>query len=106
MAADTHLDADDEIAVGVRDFDRVDRVHKPQLFAFTDHHATRKAVDAGVRDVQVSQDANLAWLDDVLAKTGEIARTGAAGVDSGGDAGSAAEFFGVDAERRTAPVNM
>ena len=65
-----------------------------------------KRVDAGVRDVQIGEDAHLARLDHVLAEAREIARAGAAGVDRRGDAGGAAELLGVDAERGAAPIDM
>ena len=66
----------------------------------------REAEDAGVRDVQISENADLARLDHMLAETREIARAGAAGIDRRGDAGGAAEFFRVDAERSAAPIDM
>ncbi len=59
-----------------------------------------------MRDVQVGEDADLARLDHMLAEAREIAGPGAAGIDGGRDAGGAAEFLGVDAERGTNPVNM
>ena len=58
-AADTHLDADDHVAVGVGDLHRADRVHQAQLLALADHDAVGEGVDAGVRDVQVGEDAHL-----------------------------------------------
>ena len=106
MQADPHLDADDEVAVGLRHRDGVDRVHQPQLLALADHDPMREAEDAGVRDVQIGQDAHLARLDHVLAEAREIARAGAAGVDRRGDAGGAAELLGVDAERGAAPIDV
>jgi len=59
-----------------------------------------------MRDVQIGENADLARLDHVLAKPCEIARAGAAGVDRRGDAGSAAEFFGIDTERGAAPIDV
>jgi len=41
-----------------------------------------KAKNAGVRDMQISEDADLARFDHMLAKPCEIARAGAAGVDA------------------------
>ena len=90
-AADPHLDADDHVAVGVGDLDRVDRGHQPQILALADHDALGEGVDAGKRDVQVGEDAHLARLDHVLAEAREIAGAGAAGIDRRGDAGGAAE---------------
>ncbi len=101
-----YLDADDEGAGGLRHPDRVDRVHQPHLFALADHDPMRETVDAGMGDVQIGQNANLARLDDVLAEAREIARAGAAGVDRRGDAGGAAELLGIDAERGSAPINV
>ena len=59
-----------------------------------------------MRDMQVGEDADLARLDHMLAEAREIAGAGAAGIDRGGDAGGAAEFLGVDAERGAAPIDM
>ena len=42
----------------------------------------------------------------MLAEAVEIARAGAAGIDRRGDAGGAAEFLGIDAERGAAPIHM
>src|SRR5262245_24295207 len=56
--------------------------------------------------MQVGEDADLAGLDYVLAKTREVAGAGAAGVDGGGDARAAAEILRVDAERRSTPVDV
>ena len=103
---DAHLDADDHVAVGVGDLHGVDRVHQAQLLALAHHDAVGEAVDAGVRHVQVGEDAHLARLDHVLAEAGEVAGPGAAGVDRGGDAGGAAELLRVDAERGAAPVDV
>ena len=106
MEPDPHLDADDEVAVGLCHRDGVDRVHQPHLLALADHDPMREAVDAGVGDVQIGQNADLARLDDVLAEAREITRAGAAGVDRRGDAGGAAELLGVDAERGAAPIDV
>ncbi|MGF6425162.1 hypothetical protein ABIE91_000382 [Bradyrhizobium elkanii] len=99
-------EADDQVAVLVGDPRRVDRIHQPQFLALADHHAIREAEDAGVRNVQIGEDADLARLDHMLAEAGKVARAGAAGVDRGGDAGVAAKFLGVDAERGAAPIDM
>ncbi len=53
-----HLDADDEVAIGLRHLDGVDRVHQPHLLTLADHDAMREAVDAGVGDVQIGQNAD------------------------------------------------
>src|SRR5882757_2314289 len=106
VAAYAHLDADDEIAVELRHPDGVDRIHQSDLLALADHDPMREAEDAGMRDVQISEDADLARLDHVLAEACEITRPGAAGIDRGGDAGGAAELLGVDAERGAAPIDM
>jgi hypothetical protein len=76
-----HLDADDEVAVSLCHRNRVDRIHQPHLLALTDHDPMREAVDPGVGDVQIGQDADLARLDHMLAETCEIARAGAAGIN-------------------------
>ena len=105
-APDPHLDADDHVAVLVRDLDRLDRRHQPHLLALADHHGLGERVDAGERDVQVGEDAHRRRLDHVLAEAREVARPRAAGVDRGGDAGGAAEILRVDAERGAAPVHV
>jgi hypothetical protein len=66
----------------------------------------RVAEDAGVRDMQIGENADLARLDHVLAEAREITRAGAAGVDRRGDAGGAAKLLGIDADRSAAPINM
>src|SRR5579862_6564180 len=106
MAADPYLDAHDEVAVRFRDLDGIDRIHQPELLAFTDHDAVGEAEDAGMRDMQIGKDAHLAWLDHMLAEAREVARAGAAGVDRRGDAGRAAELLGIDAKRGAAPIDM
>ena len=49
-----------DVAVGVGHLHGADRVHQPQLLALAHHHAVGEGVDAGVRDVQVGEDAHLA----------------------------------------------
>ena len=56
--------------------------------------------------MQISQNADLARLDDVLAEAREITRAGAAGVDRRGDAGRPAKLLGVNAERGSTPINV
>lgn len=106
MQAHAHLDADDEIAIGIGDLGRIDRIHQPQLLALADHDPVRETEYAGMRDVEISENADLARLDHMLAKACEIARSGAAGIHRRGDAGAAAEFLGIDAERGAAPIDM
>ena len=101
-----HLDADDEVAIILRHLDRVDRIHQPELLALADHDPMREAEDAGMRDVQISENAHLTRLDHVLAEAREIARAGAAGVNRRGNAGGAAELLGIDAKRGAAPIDM
>jgi hypothetical protein len=78
----------------------------PQLLAFADHHARGEREDARKRDVQVSEDAHLAALDHMLAKSREVAGAGASGIDGGRDARAAAEILSVDAERGPAPIDI
>ena len=74
MEADPDLDADDEIAVRVRHVSGVDRIYQPELLALAYHDPIREAEDAGMRDMQVGENADLARLDHVLAEAREIAR--------------------------------
>ena len=67
-SAHADLDADDDVAIGIGDLHRIDGRHQPDLLALADHDPMREAVDAGMRDMQVGQNANLAGLDHVLAK--------------------------------------
>jgi hypothetical protein len=66
--ADAHLDADDDVAIGVRHLSRVDRGHEADLLALTDHHAGREGVDACEGDMEIGEDAHLAAFDHVLAE--------------------------------------
>ena len=106
MQADADLDADDQVTVLVGDLDAVDRVHQPKIATLADHDAMVEAVDAGMRDMEIGEDARLALLDDVLAEARPVAGAGRTGVDRGGDARGAAELVGVDAERGAAPVDV
>src|SRR5712675_3013797 len=106
MEAYPHLDADDEVAVGLGHGDGVDRIHQPELLTLADHDPMREAENAGVRHMQVGENADLARLDHMLAEACEIARAGAAGIDRRGDAGGAAELLGVDAERGATPIDV
>jgi hypothetical protein len=56
--------------------------------------------------MKISEDADFAGFDHMLAEAGEVARPGAAGIDRGRDPGPAAEIFSVDAERGAAPVDV
>src|SRR5713101_2658116 len=106
MKPDPDLDADDEIAILIRHRDGVDRIHQPDLLTLADHDPMREAVDAGVRDMKIGENTDLARLDHVLAEAREIAGTGAAGIDRRGDARTAAKLLGVDAERSAAPIDV
>ena len=106
MAPDPHLDADDDVAVGIGHLDGVERRHQAQLLALAHQDPVREGEDAGVRDVQVGQDAHRAALDHVLAEAGEVAGAGAAGIDGRGHARGAAELLRIDAERGAAPVDV
>ena len=106
VLADAHLDAGDDVAVGVHDGDRLGRRDQPHLLALADPDLRREAEDAGEGDVQQRHDPDRRRLDDVLAEAGKVSRPGAAGVDGGRDAAAAAELGGIDAERGAAPVDM
>jgi hypothetical protein len=68
VEADPHLDTYNEIAVGVRHLGGADRIHQPQFLALADHDAVREAEDAGMRDVQIGENADLTRLDHMLAE--------------------------------------
>ncbi len=106
MHADAHLDADDDVAIGVRHAHRVRRCHQAHVLALADHDRVGERIDAGEGDVQVGEDAHARRLDDVLAEAREVAGAGTARIDRGRHAGDAAKLVGADAERRAAPVNV
>ena len=56
-AADPHLDADDQVAVGLDDPDAFARVEQAQIGRLADHDGGGKRENAGKRDVQERQDA-------------------------------------------------
>ena len=60
VLADPHLDADDHVAVRVRDLGRLLRRHHAGVLALADHDGVREGVDAGKGDVQIGEDARLA----------------------------------------------
>jgi hypothetical protein len=101
-----HLDAHDEVAIGVGHSRAIDGVHQHEFAALAHHHAVVEAVDAGMGNVQIGEDAHLARLDHVPAKTHPVAGAGRARIDRRGDPAPAAEILGVDAERGAAPINV
>ena len=104
--ADAHLDADDDIAIGIGDLDRIERCHQAEFLALAHHDPWREGEDAGERDMQIGEDAHLAALDHVFAESRKVAGPGTTGIDRSGDARAAAKIFGVDAERGAAPVDV
>src|ERR1700676_2816046 len=66
-------------------------MHQPDLLTLADHDPMRVAEDAGMRDMQIGENTDLARLDHVFPEAREITRAGAAGVD---------------ADRGPAPINM
>src|SRR6202522_3000237 len=105
MLAHPDLDAADRIAMGARDFDRVDRRHQSEIAAFADHDALGEAINTGERYVEVGDDADRRRLDHMLEKPGIVARTGAAGVDQR-RAAATRQYQRIDAQRSTAPVDV
>ena len=81
MGADAHLDADDNVAIGVRDLDRIQRRQQADFLALSDHHASRIGKDAGEGHVQIGKDTHRAGLDHMLAETRKVPGAGAAGVN-------------------------
>src|SRR5262245_16466872 len=51
--ADTHLDPDDNVAIVIRHLNRIERRQQTNFFAFSDHYALRKGVDACERHMQI-----------------------------------------------------
>jgi hypothetical protein len=56
--------------------------------------------------VQEGENASVRSLDDVAAKSQEIAGPGAAGIHGCGDAAAPTEIIGIDPQGRPAPINM
>ncbi len=104
--ANADLDANDEIAILVRDAGCISWRHHADVLALADHDGGGEGVDARKRDVEIGEDTGVRRFDNVLAEPGEIAGTGRAGVDRGGDATGAAELVGIDAKRGAAPVDV
>jgi hypothetical protein len=86
MATYTHLDADDEIAVGLCHLCAFRGGHHADVLAFAHHHGFGKTVDASERDMQISQNTRFRALDHMFAETQPVAGSGAACVDRSGDA--------------------
>src|SRR5437016_1755935 len=63
MSPDAHLDADDNVAIGVRHLHCIERRQQAYLFAFPDHYAWRKSINACEGDVQKGKNAHCATLD-------------------------------------------
>src|SRR5262247_787891 len=106
MGADADLDADDNIAIGVRDLDRIERRKQTDFFTLSDHHALRKGIDAREGHVQIGKDTHRTALDHMLAETRKVTGASASGVNRRGDPRFTAELFRVDTERRAAPIDM
>ena len=97
-SADPDLDSHNEIRVVARDLYRVGWREQTNILALADHYPVRERKNAAEGNVQVGEDAHLAALDHMFAEAGKVARSRAAGVDSGGHARAAAEIFGIDPE--------
>src|SRR5712691_8236300 len=106
VAADPHLDPDDQIAIGIDHPDAFARVDEAQIGVLADHDRRGERKDAGKRHVEVRQDAQRRRLDDMPPKAMEIAGTGAAGIDKRRRAAARRERRGVDPERGSAPIDM
>ena len=106
MPTDADLYADDDVAVFGRDGGGFFRRHQANILALPDHDRLGKPEDAGKRDVQVGEDARFAAFDDVAAEARKIARTGAAGIDRGGDTRRAAKIVGINTQGRAAPIDV
>src|SRR6516162_2029058 len=72
VAPDPHLDASDQIAVGLDDAHAFAQVEQPQIGAFADHHAGTKGEDAGKGNVEEGDDAQRRRLDHMAAKTWKL----------------------------------
>jgi hypothetical protein len=106
VAPDPHLDASDQIAVGIDDAHAFAQVEQPQIGAFADHHARAEGEDAGKGNVEEGDDAQRRWLDHMAAKTVEIAGPGAAGIDESRRSAPPRHFSRIDTERGPAPIDM
>ena len=106
IAPDSHLDAGDQIAVGLDDPHAFTRVEEPQIGAFADHHAGTEGEDAGKGNVEEGDDAQRRRLDHMAAKTVKIAGPGAAGIDESRRSAPPRDFGRIDTERGPAPIDM
>src|SRR5262249_20164086 len=70
------------------------------------HHRPAEGEDAGERDVEISENPHRRGLDHMAAEPGEVAGTGAAGIDQSGGAAAPGDGASVDAERGAAPVDV
>src|SRR5262249_60462631 len=104
--ADAHLDADDDIAIGVSDLGCIERRHQAEFLALAYHDARRGGENAGERNMEIREDAHLAAFDHMFAESRKVTGPRATGIDRSSDAGTAAKIFGVDAERGAAPVDV
>ena len=89
LVADTHLDADHEIAVFLRDLPALAEVEQADIGALAHHHARTEREDARERDVEIGQNPHGRGLDHMPAEAQEIARTRGTGIDEGGRAAAA-----------------
>jgi len=105
-ASDAHLDADNEVAIGLGDAATFAQVEQPDIGTFAEHDGGGESVDPCEGNVEIGEDADRRLLDDVVAETVEIARPGAARVDERGGGAARRQRSGIDAERGAAPVDM
>src|SRR3546814_1076586 len=76
-SSDAHLDADDQIAVRLRDARALDQVEQAQILALADHHGPAEGEDAGEGDVQIGEHPHRGGLDDEASEAVEGPRPGA-----------------------------
>ena len=106
MLAGAYFHADDYLGVLACGSDHLARLTEPEIAALADRHRLREAENAGEGNVDIGEDADLRALDNVAAKTEEVAGAGTAGIDEGGGAALGGEAVCIDAKRSAAPVDV
>ena len=90
----------------LRHLDGFARGHQSQFLALADHDRFREGEDAREGDMEIGENTDRTRIDDMRAESSEIAGAGGARVDRRGDGVLAREDQRIDADRRSAPIDM